>query len=184
MSRLPAKRYKTLPKYKMVLEGFAKSQALNHELTLRERLWWLAMWHAKPNGHATFQDGEIATVLTVRKPDGNVGPATDRGIRKARNDAVAAGQLHPMSDANCLVLPADTVGNRLSGWDKPCPHCMGSTPEPRTTIARRDFESESIDRDSYRGEMNRQAREVLAERIVPHTGTDRSTDREPEGIPA
>ena len=182
MSQEPGKRFKTIPKFKMVLEEFSKSQANNHGLTLRERLWWLAMWQAKANGHATFQDGEIEKILTVRQPDGRITPATDRAIRKARADAMAAGQLHPMSDANCLVLPADAVQNRRNGWDKPCPHCMGFTPEPSTTIALRDYESESLDRESYRRRMNSQARAVLAERIVPPTGTDRSAARDKEGI--
>ncbi len=178
MSHGPSKFFKEEPTYKMVREDFAKQQANNHGLTLRERIWWLAMWQAKPNGHATFQNGEIANHLTVRQRDGRITPATDRAIRRARADAVAAGQLHAMSDANCLVLPADAVRNRRNGWDKPCAHCIGFTPEPRTTIALRDYESEAIDRESYRREMNTQARAILPERIVPPTGTNSSAARD------
>ncbi len=79
-----------------------------------------------------------------------------------------------MSDANCLVLPADAVQNRRSGWEKPCLDCMGYTPEPSTVITLRDYESESLDRESYRREMNSQARVILQEPIVPVGGTNRS----------
>lgn len=116
MSREPGKRLRRVPKYKMVREEFAKSQANNHSLMLRERLYWLAMWQAKPNGHATFDDGMIAELLTVERPDGQIATASSRGIRKARGEAVKFGQLHHMSDANCLVLPADAVSSRLQGW--------------------------------------------------------------------
>jgi hypothetical protein len=173
LSREPRNLWKQVPKYKMVAEEFAKSQATNLDLTLRERLWWLAMWQAKPNGHATFQNGEISRLLPVRYR-GQIAPATDRAIRKARAEAKAAGQLHVMSDANCLVLPADAVQNRRSGWEKPCSHCMGYTPEPSTVITLRDYESESLDRESYRREMNSQARAILQEPIVPVGGTNRS----------
>lgn len=181
---VPRRRFKHIPKYKMVMEEHAKSQANNHELTLRERLWWLAMWQAKPNGHATFQDGEIEKILTVRRPDGQITPASDRAIRSARAKAVATGHLHPMSDANCLVLPANAVQNFRNGNDKPCAHCMGFTPEPSTSIAIRDPDSELLDRQSYRREMNLQARAVLPERIVPPTGTDRSSTRVEEKVSA
>lgn len=180
----PRKRFKRVATYKMVLEEFAKSQANNHGLTLRERLWWLAMWQAKANGHATFQDGEIANILTVRQRDGRISPPTRWAISKARTDAVAAGQLHPMSDANCLVLPANAVTNRRSGWDKPCPHCMKFTPEPSTTITLRDYESESLDRESYRREMNSQARAVLPQPTVALGATNSCTARDKEEIPA
>ena len=147
----------------MVAEEFAKSQATNLDLTLRERLWWLAMWQAKPNGHATFQDRECPT--PSRAVSGRIAPATDRAIRKARAEAKAVGQLHVMSDANCLVLPADAVQNRRSGWEKPCSHCMGYTPEPSTVITLRDYESESLDRESYRREMNSQASVLSRNRL-------------------
>lgn len=168
LSREPAPRFKAIPTYKMVADEYAKTQANNLSLTLRERLWWLAMWQAKPNGHATFESGQIARILA----------ATDRGIRKARADAVAAGYLHPMSDAHCLVLPSHAVGNGRNGSDKPCAHCMGHTPEPRTFVVIRDHDSESIDGESYRRDVKVQASAVLPERSVPVSGTNHSSKRE------
>lgn len=142
------------------------------------------MWHAKPNGHATFQPGEIRTLLTVRQRNGQIAPATDRGILKARTAAVDFGLLHPMSDAVCLVLPADAVGNLLRGWDDPCSHCMGFTPKPNTNLVLRDRESESIDKESYRRDMNMQARAVLPEPAVPLTRTNRSAAASREKVSA
>lgn len=168
----------------MVYDEYSKGQAESHHLSLRERLWWLAMWHAKPNGHATFQPGEIRTLLTVRQRNGQIAPATDRGILKARTAAVDLGLLHPMSDAVCLVLPADAVGNMLRGWDDPCSHCMGYTPKPKTNLVLRDYESEAIDGESYRREMNTQARAVLPEPTVPLTRTNCSEAPLLEEVPA
>ncbi|GAA2534812.1 hypothetical protein GCM10010409_06060 [Mycolicibacterium diernhoferi] len=145
----------------MVREEFAKSQANNHSLTLRERLYWLAMWQAKPNGHATFEDGKVAEILTVAHPGGRIATASPRGIRKARGDAIKSGQLHQMSDANCLVLPADAVSSGLAGSDEPCRHCMAITPSPTTHITVRDYDSELLERESYKRAMTAQARAVL-----------------------
>lgn len=166
LSQEPGKRFKATPKYKMVYEKFAKTQAQNWQLSLRERLWWLAIWQAKPNGHATFEDGQIAELLPVRQRDGQIKSPSRQAILKARKDAITAGQLLPMSDANCLVLPADAVGNKLQGWDKPCSYCMGLIPEPRTDITLRDYETESLERESYRRDMNAQARAVRGQLLV------------------
>ncbi len=65
----------------MVAEEFAKSQATNLDLTLRERLWWLAMWQAKPNGHATFQDGEISNPFPCGIGAGSHPPPTVRSVK-------------------------------------------------------------------------------------------------------
>lgn len=164
MSVAPAKRYKHIPKYKMVSEEFAKSQAQNEALSLSDRLFWLAMWQAKPNGHATFEDGKIAEILGT----------TQRSVRRARKEAIDRGYLHSMSDANCLVLPANAVSNRRPGWNHPCPHCMGLTPSPSTQITQRDHDSELLDRESYRRETKAQARAVKADQIGPLSGPNRS----------
>lgn len=163
----------------MVFEEFSKSQALNLDLDLRDRLWWLAMWYAEPNGHATFQPGEIEKILVVRRQDGTTGPPTKRGLNKALLAGKDVQLLHPMSSRECLVLPANAVGNNRGGNQKfkPCAHCMGHTPRPKTEVTLRDYDAEALDRESYRDEMKAQARAVHRERSVPTAGTSSSSRR-------
>ena len=95
-------------------------------------------------------------------------------MRKARIKAIDTGLLLPMSSDRCLSLPADLVGNKLSGHDKPCETCMGVTVRPKTSMGMRDKEAEAFDRDLYRRETKVQAAAVLAEPVVPGRGTGSS----------
>jgi hypothetical protein len=169
VSQPPRKRYKSVPKYKMVYEGGAENLAQNPNIELFLRLFWLAMWFAKPNGHANFQPGAIRELLE----------ANDRSVRKARIKAIDNGLLLPMSSDKCLVLPADLFGNRLRGHDSPCEICMSVTVRPKTTVSMRDKEAEAFDRDLYRRETKAQAAAVLAEPVVPQRGTNSSSACEP-----
>lgn len=164
MSREPSKRWKQVPKYKMLYERGAESLAQNPNIELFLRLFWLAIWFAKPNGHANFQQGAIPELLD----------ANERSVRKARNKAIGNGLLLPMSSDRCLALPADLVGNRLPGYDRPCEICMDITVRPKTSIVMRDKAAEAFERDLYRGEAKAQAAAILAEPVVPPLGTSSS----------
>jgi hypothetical protein len=164
VSRPPRKRFKEVPKYKMLYESGAQSLAQSSNMELFLRLFWLAMWFAKPNGHANFRPGAIPELLD----------ANDRSVRKARVKAIDTGLLLPMSSDICLSLPADLVGNKLIGHDKPCEICMGATARPKTSMTMRDREAEAFDRELYRRETKVQAAAVLAEPVVPGRGTSSS----------
>lgn len=167
MSRPPRKRFQEVPKYKMLYESGAENLAQNPNIELFLRLFWLAMWFAKPNGHANFQPGAIPELLD----------ANERSVRKARAKAIDNGLLLPMSSDRCLALPADLVGNRLRGHDRPCEICMGVTLRPKTSMPMRDKEAEAFDRELYRRETKAQAAAVLAEPVVPQRGTSSSGAR-------
>ena len=151
----------------MLYESGAENLAQNPNIELFLRLFWLAMWFAKPNGHANFQPGAIPELLD----------ANERSVRKARAKAIDNGLLLPMSSDRCLALPADLVGNRLRGHDRPCEICMGVTLRPKTSMPMRDKEAEAFDRELYRRETKAQAAAVLAEPVVPQRGTSSSGAR-------
>lgn len=148
----------------MLYESGAQTLALNPSIELFLRLFWLAMWFAKPNGHANFQPGAIPELLD----------ANDRSVRKARIKAIDNGLLLAMSSDRCLALPADLVGNKLRGHDRPCEICMGFTVRPKTSMVMRDKEAESVCGELYRRETKAQAAAVLAEPVVPQRGTHSS----------
>jgi hypothetical protein len=161
VSREPSKQWKRVPKYKMLYESGAENLALNPRIELFMRIFWLAMWFAKPNGHANFQQGAIPTLLN----------ANDRSVRKARAKAIDNGMLRSTSGDRCLALPAGLVGNRLRGHDLPCEICTGVTAPPKTSMLMRDREAEASFGELYRSETKAQAAAVLAEPVVPTPGT-------------
>jgi hypothetical protein len=63
-------------------------------------------------------------------------------------------------------------------------YCMGYTPEPSTVLTLRDYESESIEGESYGRVMKSQARAILPELKVPAVGTNCSAAFDNEGVPA
>ena len=86
VSRPPRKRFKEVPKYKMIYESGAEKLARNTGIELCQRLFWLAMWFAKPNGHANFQPGAIPELLEADEQIGAESPNQGHRYRVAPAD--------------------------------------------------------------------------------------------------
>lgn len=68
--------------------------AMSRDIPVAERLLYLALARAEPNGHAEFKPGELSVLM-----------GGHRDITAAINRSVKAGRLDPASMSRCLVLP-------------------------------------------------------------------------------
>lgn len=123
------------------------------------RLHYLALAKAKPNGHASFQRGELSRLLAK-------GEKPYRNVESAIAQAVGYGLLHPDSEPRCLVLPDDLVDPWNSEAAKTeCPTHAGHPAPLRTAPCHPDRKHYANDlcESCYRAKRRKDA--VLAAKV-------------------
>lgn len=100
---------------KVYREG-SEERAVNEDLPLAWRIFFLAMSRANRIGHAEFASGELTKELSNREGK----PSTPAALHKAIKTLISYGVLDPDSGLRCLVLPVDLVRSDEKGIGAEC----------------------------------------------------------------
>jgi hypothetical protein len=85
------------------------------------RVAWLAYARHKANGHASFQRGQIGSILGGFGKD-RFKPLDPNNLQRAIRQPKKAGLLDISSGAECLVVPTHAIEGGWGGRpDSPCP---------------------------------------------------------------
>lgn len=115
--------------YSMLDHGALRDIVLDPDVPFGTRLLKAAEWRVDNRGHAHFESGELARLLSEYAEPGTPVPADGRRVQR-RIDALVDGNLvQAGSHSRCLNLRQHYAVNR-SGWAKagPCPPRMGRPP--------------------------------------------------------
>jgi hypothetical protein len=153
--------YERLPLYLMTFQGHWEAQIYQTALPLWLRVYALGMARCEPNLHTGIGPDELA-VLGETDPDGSRKAVDRRRLWEAIKKLVNLGWLDPVSDRNCLVLPAAGYACGRRGSKRPCKYHTGQHSKIKGDIVIVDREAEdSIEGESYRGVAKVQARAIL-----------------------
>lgn len=90
-----------------------KRYATDKKLPNWRRLEFYALGRMRKNGHASFEQGEIAEILGIRSVD----------VMRVIRDGVEMYAFDPSSHSRCVVLPSHIQGGRFGSVDEVCRSC-------------------------------------------------------------
>ena len=162
--------YKRVPLYLMTFHGHWEEQIYQTTLPLWLRVHALAMARSEPNLHTGIGPQERA-VLGETQPDGSRKPVDRRRLWEAIRRLIDLGWLDPISDRNCLVLPAAGYACERQGAKKPCAYHTGRHSKTKGDIAVVDRRAQ----DFLEGESYTSAAKVQARAIMRPGSADKSS---------